>query len=128
MEHAAEHSTQLSSYLELCRSLGVVNTRRLPAFERVRDEDVRELERLLITRHDDTDEEPEGDGQSLPLIDLKDTTATMEWVAFDDDKAAARRRGAVDSGTRSFCRRRSRTGGRCLVTGGVVRPELYCCD
>uniref|UniRef100_J3MXZ9 AP180 N-terminal homology (ANTH) domain-containing protein n=1 Tax=Oryza brachyantha TaxID=4533 RepID=J3MXZ9_ORYBR len=50
---AAEQSAQLSSYLELCRSLGVVNARRLPAFQRLPDEDVRELGRLLTLDADD---------------------------------------------------------------------------
>uniref|UniRef100_A0A0E0EUC9 AP180 N-terminal homology (ANTH) domain-containing protein n=1 Tax=Oryza meridionalis TaxID=40149 RepID=A0A0E0EUC9_9ORYZ len=63
LRKAAEQRAQLSSYFELRRSLGVVNARGLPAFERVRDEDVRELERLLLlTRHDDADDEPEPGG------------------------------------------------------------------
>ncbi|KAL5200879.1 hypothetical protein ABZP36_035233 [Zizania latifolia] len=45
---AAEQSAQLSSYLELCQGLGMVNARKLPALERVHEEDVRNLERLLM--------------------------------------------------------------------------------
>ncbi|KAF0899891.1 hypothetical protein E2562_025131 [Oryza meyeriana var. granulata] len=84
---AAEQRAQLSSYFELCRSLGVVNARRLPAFERLSDEDVRNLERLL--RRDADEEVVEGAGSSPP-IDPTDTglvassavaATRTEWVA-----------------------------------------------
>uniref|UniRef100_A0A0D9XEB9 AP180 N-terminal homology (ANTH) domain-containing protein n=1 Tax=Leersia perrieri TaxID=77586 RepID=A0A0D9XEB9_9ORYZ len=53
---AVEQSAQLSSYLALCRSLGVVNARRLPDFERVvRHDDVREFEGLLARDAADED-------------------------------------------------------------------------
>lgn len=82
--------------LELCRGLGVVNARRLPAaaFDRLRHEDVRMLERIImddVLQDDDaaTDDEPEG---SAPVDVTKDdtvsatTVVTTEWVAFGEEK------------------------------------------
>lgn len=93
---AAEQSAQLSSYFELCRGLGVVNARRLPAFGRVREEDVQDLERLLMgDANNDANEE---DGETTEESDAAKDTAglaasstvvTREWVAFDEDKAGA---------------------------------------
>jgi hypothetical protein len=88
LRKAAEKSAQLSSYFELCRSLGVVNVREL------------EVRRQRRRRR-------------------------SGWCSTMT-RAAARRRGAVDSKTRSFWRRRSRRGARWLVVR--VRPVLYCCE
>ncbi|KAK3130196.1 hypothetical protein QOZ80_6BG0490270 [Eleusine coracana subsp. coracana] len=99
---AAEQSEQLSSYLELCRGLGVVNARRLPAaaFDRLRREDVRILERVIMddVREDDdavTDDKPEGEASAAP-VDVKGdstvaaalptTVVTTEWVAFGEEE------------------------------------------
>lgn len=92
---AAEQSAQLGSYLELCRGLGVVNARRLPAaaFDRLRHEDVRLLERIIMddVRDDEdaaTDDVPEGEAP----VHVKDdtvsatTVVTTEWVAFGEEK------------------------------------------
>ncbi|XP_062194469.1 putative clathrin assembly protein At1g25240 [Phragmites australis] len=101
---SAEQSAQLASYFELCRGLGVVNARKLPAaFVRVADEDVRHLERILMgDAQDDADDEAEGEGTAS--VDAKDagsasttTVVTMEWVAFDEEKSSG---GAVN-GTHS---------------------------
>ncbi|CAN6224638.1 unnamed protein product [Urochloa humidicola] len=94
---AAEQSTRLASYFELCRGLGVVNARKLPAsFVGLKDDDVRNLERILMV---DAQEEA-GDAAAAELegtapADGKDvagsapaitTVVTTEWVAFDDEK------------------------------------------
>ncbi|KAL5677602.1 hypothetical protein ACJX0J_013733, partial [Zea mays] len=50
---AAEQSAQLSSYFDLCRELGVANARKLPtSLVRLKDDDVRDLERILMSESD----------------------------------------------------------------------------
>ncbi|KAJ1289894.1 hypothetical protein BS78_02G200000 [Paspalum vaginatum] len=95
---AAEQSAQLLSYFELCRGLGVVNARKLPAaFVRLKHDDVRDLERILMgDALDDTGDEAEEQGAAT--ADLKDTGSTLrptstvtttDWVAFDEEKSNA---------------------------------------
>ncbi|XP_062198771.1 putative clathrin assembly protein At1g25240 [Phragmites australis] len=94
---AAEQSAQLASYFELCRGLGVVNARRVPAaFVRVTNEDVRALERILMGDAQDETKDDEQGEKSAP-VDVKGTgsastiTAAVatEWVAFDEEKPIA---------------------------------------
>ena len=96
---AAEQSAQLSSYFDLCRGLGVVNARKLPAaFVRLKDDDVRHLERILMgDAQDDASDEAEVEG-TAPADVTKDaagsastmtTLVTTEWVAFEEDKSSA---------------------------------------
>ncbi|KAG0543936.1 hypothetical protein BDA96_02G231900 [Sorghum bicolor] len=101
---AVEQGAQLSSYFDLCRGLGVANARKLPAaFVRLKDDDVRDLERILMTdiQDDNSDEaepEPEAEGMAAPA-DVKDAgptsttttvvTTTTEWVAFDEENSSA---------------------------------------
>ncbi|KAF8695093.1 hypothetical protein HU200_000418 [Digitaria exilis] len=99
---AAEQSAQLSSYFELCQRIGVVNARKLPAaFVRLKDDDVRALERILMgdAQEDDAagDRRAEGE-ETVALDDVKDaaarpapttiatTVVTTEWVAFEEEK------------------------------------------
>ncbi|KAF8779742.1 hypothetical protein HU200_002327 [Digitaria exilis] len=99
---AAEQSAQLSSYFELCQRIGVVNARKLPAaFVRLKDDDVRVLERILMgdAQEDDTatDRRPEVE-ETMARDDVKDaaarpapttiatTVVTTEWVAFEEEK------------------------------------------
>lgn len=98
---AAEQSAQLSSYFDLCRGLGVANARKLPAaaFVRLKDDDVRDLERILITdTQDDNSDEAVAEPEGMAPADVKDagptstTTAvvmtTTEWVTFDEEKSS----------------------------------------
>ncbi|CAL5088074.1 unnamed protein product [Urochloa decumbens] len=95
---AAEQSARLASYFELCRGLGVVNARRLgpAAFVGLKDDDVRNLERILMV---DAREDKAGDeavaAQGTAPADVEDaagsapaitTVVTTEWVAFDNDE------------------------------------------
>ncbi|RLN36167.1 putative clathrin assembly protein [Panicum miliaceum] len=92
---AAEQSAQLSSYFDLCRGLGVVNARKLPAaFVRLKDDDVRHLERILMgDAQDDASDEAEVEGTATIT-----TVVTTEWVAFEEEKSSA---GAVACGVGS---------------------------
>ncbi|PAN12706.1 hypothetical protein PAHAL_2G285200 [Panicum hallii] len=102
---AAEQSAQLSSYFELCRGLGVVNARKLPAaFVGLKDDDVRHLEGILMgDAQDDGSDEAEVEG-TAPADVTKDaagsastitTVVTTEWVAFEEEKSST---GAVTCG------------------------------
>ncbi|CAL5081715.1 unnamed protein product [Urochloa decumbens] len=96
---AAEQSARLASYFELCRGLGVVNARRLgpAAFVGLKDDDVRNLERILMVdaRDDDAGNDAvAAQGTATAPADVKDaagpapaiaTVVTTEWVAFDND-------------------------------------------
>ncbi|CAL5064098.1 unnamed protein product [Urochloa decumbens] len=95
---AAEQSARLASYFELCRGLGVVNARRLgpAAFVGLKDDDVRNLERILMI--DARDDGDEAAVQGTTPADVKNaagsapaiaTVVTTEWVAFDDEKPSA---------------------------------------
>jgi hypothetical protein len=105
---AAEQSAQLSSYFDLCRGLGVANARKLPAaFVRLKDDDVRDLERILMSdTQDDNSDEAEAEAEGMAPADVKDAgptstttttvvTTTTEWVALDEQKSGA---GAVAGG------------------------------
>jgi hypothetical protein len=105
---AAEQSAQLSSYFDLCRGLGVANARKLPAaFVRLKDDDVRDLERILMSdTQDDNSDEAGAEAEGMAPADVKDAgptstttttvvTTTTEWVALDEQKSGA---GAVAGG------------------------------
>ncbi|OEL20691.1 hypothetical protein BAE44_0018291 [Dichanthelium oligosanthes] len=106
LRKAAEQSAQLSSYFELCRGLGVLNAAKFPAVERVPDDDIRDLEKLMMSHVvKDGNKVPENEAKalvaveetSLPskttmaLVALEDTglasrtVVTKEWVVLDDD-------------------------------------------
>ncbi|OEL14144.1 putative clathrin assembly protein [Dichanthelium oligosanthes] len=95
---AVEQSAQLLSYFELCRGLGVVNARKLPAvFVRLKDDDVRNLERILMgDAQDDASDEAEVEGTAPADVNGAEGSASMiatvvttEWVAFDEEKPSA---------------------------------------
>jgi hypothetical protein len=96
---AAEQSAQLSSYFELCRGLGVVNARKLPAsFDRLKNDDVRNLERILLVDFQDDYASDETVVEGTAPADVTDaagspskiaTVVTTEWVAFDEEKPNA---------------------------------------
>jgi hypothetical protein len=75
---AAEQSAQLSSYFDLCRGLGVANARKLPAaFVRLKDDDVRDLERILMSdTQDDNSDEAGAEAEGMAPADVKDAGPT----------------------------------------------------
>ncbi|KAL6858804.1 hypothetical protein ACP4OV_017806 [Aristida adscensionis] len=97
LRKAAEQSTQLSSYFELCRGLGVLNAAEFPAVERVPDNDIRDLEKLMmshVVEGDSKEEEEEDENDEKALVAVENaavaskTVVTKEWVVFDDDEDA----------------------------------------
>ncbi|KAL6647419.1 hypothetical protein ACP70R_014856 [Stipagrostis hirtigluma subsp. patula] len=94
LRKAAEQSAQLSSYFELCRGLGVLNAAEFPAVERVPDNDIKDLEKLIMSHvvEGRSKEQDENHGKALVAVDnssvASKTVVTKEWVVFDDDDNA----------------------------------------
>ncbi|KAM0836919.1 hypothetical protein ACQ4PT_062005 [Festuca glaucescens] len=107
LRKAAEQSAQLSSYFELCRSLGVLNAAEFPAVERVPDDDIRDLEKLIMAHAEETTKLVEDDNEAKALVAMdnnegkaqlvamekasvaSNTVVTREWVMFDEGDANA---------------------------------------
>ncbi|RCV31446.1 hypothetical protein SEVIR_6G184300v4 [Setaria viridis] len=106
LRKAAEQSAQLSSYFELCRGLGVLNAAEFPAVERVPDDDIRDLEKLIMSHVvEEGSRVLEKEAKALVAVEEKNeakalvaveetglasrTVVTKEWVVFDDDDNAA---------------------------------------
>lgn len=92
LRKAAEQSAQLSSYFELCRGLGVLNAAEFPAVERVPDDDIRDLEKIIMNHvGEESGQEEEEEKQTKALVAVEGTrlasktVVTKEWVVFDDD-------------------------------------------
>ncbi|RLN05627.1 putative clathrin assembly protein [Panicum miliaceum] len=93
LRKAAEQSAQLPSYFELCRGLGVLNAAEFPAVERVPDDDIRELEKIIMSHVvEEGSKVPETESKALVAVEETDlasrTVVTKEWVVFDDDDSA----------------------------------------
>ncbi|CAO2191745.1 unnamed protein product [Urochloa humidicola] len=117
LRKAAEQSKQLSAYFELCRSLGVLNAAEFPVVERVPDDDIRELEKIMMSHvvedGNTNKEEKEKEAKALVAVEgtglaSRTTLVTKEWVVFDDDDDNAAGGGA----------RKGRFG------GGYVNPFM----
>uniref|UniRef100_A0A0E0LVR2 ENTH domain-containing protein n=1 Tax=Oryza punctata TaxID=4537 RepID=A0A0E0LVR2_ORYPU len=93
LRKASEQSAQLTSYFELCRSLGVLNAAEFPAVERVPDDDIRDLEKLIMSHVEDSGKEKVSEEKALVAVEntgvASGTVVTREWVVFDDDVAGA---------------------------------------
>ena len=94
LRKAAEQSAQLSSYFDLCRGLGVLNAAEFPAVERVPDDDIRDLEKIIMSHvvEESGKEEEEEEKETKALVvaveetrPASETVVTKEWVVFDDD-------------------------------------------
>ncbi|PWZ53208.1 putative clathrin assembly protein [Zea mays] len=90
LRKAAEQSAQLSSYLELCRDLGVLNAAEFPAVERVSDDDIRDLEKIIMNHVvEERGKDVEKETKALVAVEetrlASKTVVTKEWVVFDDD-------------------------------------------
>ncbi|CAA7401335.1 unnamed protein product [Spirodela intermedia] len=89
LRRAAEQSSQLAAYFELCRRMGVLNAAELPPVERIPEEDIEDLEMLLwfeASRGETGGGIAEGmeeDGRRKRL----GTVVTENWVVFDDEPA-----------------------------------------
>jgi hypothetical protein len=88
LRKAAEQSAQLSAYFELCRSLGVLNAAEFPAVERVPDDDIRDLEKLIMAHAEDSSKVEDNEAKALVAMEMASvaskTVVTREWVVFDE--------------------------------------------
>lgn len=96
----AEQSALVSSYFELCRTLGVLGAAEFPAVERVPDHDIRDLEKLIMAHVEDGGCMLEQDNKAKALVVpvegagvASTTVATKEWMVFDDDAGTGVRQG-----------------------------------
>uniref|UniRef100_A0ACD6AKH3 Uncharacterized protein n=1 Tax=Avena sativa TaxID=4498 RepID=A0ACD6AKH3_AVESA len=95
LRKASEQSAQLSSYFELCRSLGVLNATEFPAVERVPEDDIRDLEKLIMTHAEDSSKVEDNEAKALVAMEKasvpSNAVVTREWVVFDEgeDNAGA---------------------------------------
>lgn len=91
LRKAAEQSSQLSAYFEACRALGVLNAAEFPTVDRIPDEDIRDLERLVMGDISGSDEDEPEEAAAAPALlqRLSRTVVTKEWVVFDDGADAA---------------------------------------
>ncbi|XP_047073047.1 putative clathrin assembly protein At1g25240 [Lolium rigidum] len=95
LRKAAEQSAQLASYFELCRSLGVLNAAEFPAVERVPEDDIRDLEKLIMAHAQETTKVVEDDKEAKALVAMDNNetasvaVATREWVVFDEGEDIA---------------------------------------
>ncbi|VAI34543.1 unnamed protein product [Triticum turgidum subsp. durum] len=95
-----EQSALVSSYFELCRTLGVLSAAEFPAVERVPDHDIRDLEKLIMAHVEDggcmveQDNEPKALVGPMEDAGVASTTVAMkEWMVFDDDAGTGLRQG-----------------------------------
>uniref|UniRef100_A0A0D9X8Q6 ENTH domain-containing protein n=1 Tax=Leersia perrieri TaxID=77586 RepID=A0A0D9X8Q6_9ORYZ len=97
LRKASEQSALLTSYFELCRSLGVLNAAEFPAVERVPDDDIRDLEKLIMSHVEDkgkVDEEKALVAVAEDAgVESSRTVVTRQWVVFDDDEVAGAMQG-----------------------------------
>ncbi|EHA8590656.1 Clathrin assembly protein [Cocos nucifera] len=92
LRRAVEQSSQLSAYFEACRTLGVLNATEFPPVERIPDEDIRDLERLVMGGVSGTNKDEPEEQEAAPATSPKwsGTVVTEEWVVFDDGDGAAK--------------------------------------
>ncbi|KAK1277654.1 putative clathrin assembly protein [Acorus gramineus] len=95
LQKSTSQGARLSTYFELCRSMGVLNATEFPKVERVAEEDIRDLERMVygdpLPGDDDDDgfveDEEVGRGRRAgeDSKEFLSTIVTDEWVIFEDE-------------------------------------------
>ncbi|XP_074558999.1 putative clathrin assembly protein At1g25240 [Curcuma longa] len=95
LRRAAAQSAQLSSYFDLCRSLGVLNAADLPRVEGIPEKDMNDIEVLMLGgapaantaakawAPEEQEEEEEGKRARAALDSA--TMISRKWVVFDDE-------------------------------------------
>ncbi|XP_015957814.1 putative clathrin assembly protein At1g25240 [Arachis duranensis] len=79
LQKASSQGEDLSCYFKFCKVIGVLNASQCPKIERISDEDIEDLERIISS----------GDNMAIVLSDscmekeLK-TVITEQWEVFDD--------------------------------------------
>ncbi|XP_072979104.1 putative clathrin assembly protein At1g25240 [Typha angustifolia] len=108
LRKAAEQNSHLSSYFDLCRGLGVLNATELPTVERIPEEDIRDLERLVMGSEEEEVMEEEREVKVGEAVEKeeeekedvvgssKTAVVTKEWVVFEDETRERRGRSGKD--------------------------------
>ncbi|XP_010936900.1 putative clathrin assembly protein At1g25240 [Elaeis guineensis] len=94
LRKAGEQCSQLSAYFEMCRELGILNTAEFPPVERIQEEDIKELEKMVMGSIPKGDLEALGgrrDGgvreeEKRCLTGRSKTIVTEKWEVFEDDR------------------------------------------
>ncbi|KAL7000761.1 hypothetical protein U1Q18_001913 [Sarracenia purpurea var. burkii] len=93
LRKAVSQGEELSLYLEFCRDIGVLNAKDCPRVERIPEEGIRELQRIINGDSEKTEmedkaivvsEAPMADDQKDSRSNLK-TVITNNWEVFDED-------------------------------------------
>ncbi|KAL7000737.1 hypothetical protein U1Q18_001890 [Sarracenia purpurea var. burkii] len=93
LQKAVSQGEELSLYLEFCRDIGVLNAKDCPRVERIPEEGIRELQRIINGDSEKTEmedkaivvsEAPMADDQKDSRSNLK-TVITNNWEVFDED-------------------------------------------
>lgn len=112
---ATAQSSLLSSYFDLCRSLGVLNATDFPAVETIPEEDIRDLERLVVEGAPSPEKAivvvsagagaggGRGEGKGIDVEEEERggngggarsrTVVTKEWVVFEEEEEAGEGQG-----------------------------------
>ena len=82
LRRASAQSSQLSAYLDLCRTLGVISPAEIAAVQSIPDEDIANLEQLLLggVPKEEQEEKELGRAESR-----SGTVITERWVVFDEE-------------------------------------------
>ncbi|CAL9148551.1 unnamed protein product [Musa hybrid cultivar] len=82
LRRASGQSSQLSAYLDLCRTLGVISPAEIAAVQSIPDEDIADLEQLLLggVPKEEQEEKELGRAESR-----SGTVITERWVVFDEE-------------------------------------------
>lgn len=103
LRKATFQGDELDSYFEFCRNIKVLNASEFPRVEKIPDEDIQDLERLISNisnkeKEKQSHNSEEKETQSQDLIEdfkeesmsmaLSNTVITDNWVLFEDEFAA----------------------------------------
>lgn len=95
LRKAGEQCSQLSACFEMCRELGILNTTEFPPVERIREEDIRELEKMVMGSIPKGDLEASGgrrngevreEEEKRCLLGPSKTIVSENWEVFEDDR------------------------------------------
>ncbi|MED6193647.1 hypothetical protein PIB30_021623 [Stylosanthes scabra] len=90
LQKASSQGDDLSSYFQFCKVIGVLNASQCPRIERISDEDIQDLERIISGDMDNKVFE-ENDNMAIVVRDISSmekglkTVITEQWEVFDDD-------------------------------------------
>ncbi|XAR47994.1 hypothetical protein NMG60_11030659 [Bertholletia excelsa] len=91
LRKAGVQGEELYSYFSYCRNMGVLNAKEFPKVERVKEEDIRELEQIIDGFSDQPDSDCCGTEEEKGIVVREDrkgdlqTKICKEWEVFEDE-------------------------------------------